>query len=115
MFNIETDTVQPDDAATGAATAAVSTDPDPTVVTTTKAAVGAKPDSTTTITATPPMMTLVGVTTVTQQQPIKRKREILDFNSAKGVWGCQLSNIPQANISDIYLSAGCSFNPSQMQ
>ena len=115
VFNIETNTAQPDDIPIGAATAAISTVPDPTVFTATKAAVGATPDSSTTITATPTMMTLVGVTAVSQQQPIKRKRETLDFNSTKGVWGRQLGNIPQANIGDIYLPAGGSLNPSQMQ
>ena len=40
----------------------------------------------------------------------------MDFNSAKGVWGRQLGNIPQANIGDIlYLPTGCSLNPLQMQ
>ena len=73
LFNIETNTAQPNDTAIGAATAAVSMVPDPIVFTATKAAVGAKPKSTTTITATPPMMTLEGVTAVSQQQPIKRK------------------------------------------
>ena len=111
MFNIETNTAQPDDTAIGAATLAVSTVPDPTSFTTTKAAVGVKPDSTTTITTTRQMMTLVGVTVVSQQQPIQR----VDFNSAKRVWGRQLGNIPQANIGDTYCSAGCSLNPSQMQ
>ena len=47
---------------------------DPTLFTAFKAAVGAKPNSTTTITVTPRMMTLVGVTLVSQQQPIKNQR-----------------------------------------
>ena len=117
LFNIETNTAQPNDTAIGAATAAVSMVPDPIVFTATKAAVVAKPNSTTTITATAtlPMMTLVGVTAASQQQPIKRKRQALDFNSSKGVQGHQLGNIPQANIGDLYLPAGCSLNQSQMQ
>mmetsp|Transcript_18350 Transcript_18350/g.20762 ORF Transcript_18350/g.20762 Transcript_18350/m.20762 type:complete len:88 (+) Transcript_18350:173-436(+) len=61
------------------------------------------------------MMTLAGVTAVSQQQPIKRTRETFDFNSTKGVWGRQLGNKPQANIGDIYLPTGGSLNPSQMQ
>ena len=61
------------------------------------------------------MMTLEGVPAVSQQQLIERKRQTLDFNSAKEAWGCQLGNIPQANIGNIYLPAGCSLNPSQMQ
>ena len=64
VFNIETNTAQPDDIPIGAATAAISTVPDPTVFTATKAAVGAKPNSTTTITATPRMKRLVGVRAV---------------------------------------------------
>ena len=79
LFNIKTNTAQPDDTAIGAATVAVSMVPDPTVFTATKAAVGAKLDSTATITATPPMMTLVGVTALSQRQPIKRKQETLDL------------------------------------
>ena len=75
MFNIETNTAKPDDTAIVAATVAVSMVPTPTVLTATTAAVVAKPNSTTTITAAPPMMTLVCVTAVSQQQPIKRKRQ----------------------------------------
>ena len=102
LFSNETNTAKPDDTAIGAATAAaVSTVPDPTVFTAAKAADGAKPDTTTIISATPPMMALVGVTAVSQQQQIKRKQETLDFNSAKEIWGRQLGNIPQVNISDI--------------
>ena len=73
MFNIKTNTAQPDDTAIGAATAAVITVPDSAVFTATKATVGAKPDSITTLTATPPMMTLVGVKVVSQQKPIMLK------------------------------------------
>ena len=74
LFNIETNTAQPDDTAIGAATAAVTTALDPTVFTAIKAVVGAKPNSTKTITAIPWMITLVGVTAVSPQQPIKNQR-----------------------------------------
>ena len=73
---------------------------EPTIFTATKTAIGTKPNSTTTIATTPTMMTLVGVTAVSQQQRKQRKRQALYFNFAKGVWGRQLGNTPQANIGD---------------
>ena len=88
LFNIENNTAaQPDDSAIGAATAAVSTVPDSTVITATKADVGAKPNSTTTITATPPMMTLEGVTSSISTTTNKKKTTNIGFQFCKGSLG----------------------------
>ena len=111
LFNIEPNTTQPDDTKIGAATAAIRTVPTPAIFTATKAVVGAKPDSTTTITATQPIMALVVCNSSISKTT---KKETLDLNSAKGVWGHQLGNIPQVNIGDIHLSVGCSLNLSQI-